>query len=147
MIQLHYKVTWCPPPDARCRHSGQMSITEMTVCVTRTASVRRNKLTLRWPWLKSGGSRQPITTWMSLHISCPLCVSESLAVENKVRLMKADGSLEKQAIMRRSSALCHWQWGKQKALLSSPVGGLFLFFFFFFCGVFVMDNCPPHMIS
>lgn len=38
-----------------------------------------------------------------------MCLRNSvyLLVENKVRLIKADGSLEKQAIMRRSSALCH----------------------------------------
>lgn len=56
MIQLHYKAgCHMTPPVTWCRHPGQMSITEMTACHALRECVRRNTLTLRWPWLKSGG--------------------------------------------------------------------------------------------
>ena len=41
-----------------------------------------------------------------------------LAAKNKVCLINGDNSLEKQAIMKRSSALCHRHWDKQRELLS-----------------------------
>lgn len=75
MIQLHYKAeSHMTPPVTWCRHSGQMSITEMTVCHAYRECEEEyvnSALAMTQIW----GSRQPMATWMSLYISCPLCVS------------------------------------------------------------------------
>lgn len=63
------RVTWF-------RHSGQMSITEMTLCHACSdsgAEYVNSALTVT----QFQGSRHPIATWMSIHISCPSCVSET----------------------------------------------------------------------
>lgn len=126
MIQLHYEVTWCPTVT-RCRHPRQMSITEMTVC---HASVRRNKLTLLSPWLKSGG-HDIHGNLNGLHISCPLCVSPTQFTCCGEQSRPDEGR-------RLTGETSHYEeefgtvsltMGKQKALLSPPVGGLFFIFF------------------
>lgn len=147
MIQLYgNKARESHDAPGHMMSSLQANVNNRNDCVSFISCARKNKLTLRWPWLKSGGDNsqsQPewAFRWAADYDSHKLGL---LVEENKVCLIKADSALEKQAIMRRSSVLCHWQCSKQKAPLSSPAGG---FFSFYFCGAFVMDNCPHHMIS
>lgn len=133
MIQLYSNKagSHMTPPVTWCRHS-KANVNNRNDCVSFISCTRENKLTLRWPWLKSGGDNsqsQPewAYRWAADYESHKLRL---LVEENKVCLIKADSALEKQAIMRRSSVLCHWQCSKQKALLSSPAGGLFFSFLF-----------------
>lgn len=133
MIQLYgNKARESHDAPGHMMSSLQANVNNRNDCVSFISCARKNKLTLRWPWLKSGGDNsqsQPewAFRWAADYDSHKLSL---LVEENKVCLIKADSALEKQAIMRRSSVLCHWQCSKQKALLSSPAGGLFFSFLF-----------------
>lgn len=65
-----------------------------------------------------------MATWMSAHISVHRVFRKisSLSGKNKVGLIKRDGRLEEKAVLKSSLTQCHWQWHKQKPLLSPPAG-------------------------
>lgn len=120
-LQLHRTDDTTPlqghitPPVTWCRHPGQMSITEMTVCQAYS-KCEEEYVNSALAVTQILGSRQPMATWMSL-----------------LSRTKYAWKRQKQAIMRRSS--CHWQWDKQKALLSSPALCCLLLLLLFFFSV------------
>lgn len=147
MIQLHYEVTWRPRShDAVTLGKCQR---QKRACVTQAASVRRSELTLRWPWLRPGGQDSWWPTWMSLYMSRPLRASQPLfaccgeqSMPDKGRQLARETSHYEEEFGTVSLTM-----GQTKgSVVLSPVGGVIISFFFF-CGAFVMDNCPPHMIS
>lgn len=103
---------------------------KMTVCHEKQQMWGGIRLQAGRSWLRSRGvkaadGKPECADTLAVHYASPKFSLH--AAENKVWLIKADGSVEKRAIMRKSSALCRWQWCKQKALLSSPAGGFFFF--------------------
>lgn len=103
---------------------------KMTVCHEKQQVWGGIRLQAGRSWLRSRGvkaadGKPECADTLAVHYASPKFSLH--AAENKVWLIKADGSVEKRAIMRKSSALCRWQWCKQKALLSSPAGGFFFF--------------------